>query len=363
MLADRAFAKKLIDERSLAAAGFARGKEGWTLSEEIMPGLFRADLTASPGGKVSGKVTDLETGDEYLPLEVESAVGGFTGRVRMAYIDFLEKTASFFMDLPFESRQANRIAVRAAARFGTAPEVAFSRTEGAVFRNERNGRWFAVVLKADTSVLRKPGDEPADGTGESIEIMNVKVDPEKLSSLLEEPGIYICWHMNKKLWVSIALDDEADDDRIMELMSRSHELVNAAHSASSAGRTGQPAAWVIPSKPAHYDVAQGFADSPDGTITWHQRIGARPGDEVFIYQTAPIAAITFRCEAVETDIPLDAPSHSTKRMMRLRLLERYPEDRWPRSFLNEHGIKVTVRGQRSMPDELYKIIKSANSKE
>ena len=362
MIADTIFRKKLIDKKSLAEAGFTRSGDAWRLSKEILPGMFRANITAVPGGRVSGKVFDIDTGDEYLPLEVEGAVGKFTGRVRQAYTEFLEAIAAHFRDLPFENAQANRIAARATADFGVSPEQIFHRTEGAVFRNARNGRWFAAILKAKASVLKKPsadGRPEADGSRkpeQQLEILNLKIDPEDLDALLTEPGIYICWHMNKKQWISISLDDRAEDDRIMELMNRSYELVDHRGGRAARSRSGAPAAGVIPSKPAYYDVAQGFSDSPDGTITWHQRIGAKPGDDVFIYQTAPIAAITFRCEAVETDIPLRAPEHSSNRGMRLRLLERYPEDRWPRSFLNEHGIKVTVRGQRSLPDELYQII-------
>ena len=122
---------------------------------------------------------------------------------------------------------------------------------------------------------------------------------------------------------------------------------------------------MIPSNPAHYNVAEGFSNSPDATILWHQRIHARPGDQVFIYQAAPIAAIIFRCEAIETDLPADDPAlfgmhpaSAPPAMMRLKLLTTYPKDRWPRAFLNQHGIKVTVRGQRSMPSELFSIMEA-----
>ncbi|MDD5922833.1 MAG: MmcQ/YjbR family DNA-binding protein [Eubacteriales bacterium] len=384
MLAEEAFRKKWIDGHSLEKAGFTMHGHEWVLSKEIIPDLFRADLRVSQEGNassqgisgspgvsgglsISGTVIDLETGDPYLLLEVENASGTFTGTVRRAYTDFLEETADMFRDLPFESAQANRIASRAASEFGVLPEMAFKKTEGNVFRNPSNGRWFAAVFKVKASVLQKPESSKTNSKPELqnpdayVEVMNVKIDPESLDSLLKERGIYPAWHMNKKNWITLALDDSLDDSRILSIMRRSYALTDGSSSAAKRSAQVAPSAWVIPSKPSRYDVAKGFSDSPDGIIPWHQRIHVKPGDEVFIYQAAPVAAITFRTIAVETDIPdiPDNPSGSSGILnMRLKLAETYPKDLWPRAFLNKHGIKVTVRGQRSMPKELYDLIKN-----
>ena len=393
MLAEKVFRKKRLDEDHLAAAGFSRDGQLWILSKELMPGLFRAELRAHPESGITGRVIDLESGDDYLPLEVEGAVGKFTGMVRDAYRRWLEETAARFEDLPFESPQANRLAAWASAFFNVLPEQTFRKTEGAVLRHPRNGRWFSVFLKVKASALHKARDEkPAEKAirawhaGERppddkmLEIMNLKIDPSNLDDLLQTPGIYLCWHMNKKHWISLSLNDALSDQQIMTLMKQSFALVGrtggsvvrqdapSKHTFSegdAACSIETPAAWVIPSNPAHYNVAEGFSNSPDATILWHQRIHARPGDQVFIYQTAPIAAIIFRCEAKETDLPADDPAlfgmhpaSTPPAMMRLKLLTTYPKDRWPRTFLNQHGIKVTVRGQRSMPSELLSIIEA-----
>ena len=113
MLAEKVFRKKRLDEDHLTAAGFSRDGQLWILSKELMPGLFRAELRAHPESGMTGRVIDLESGDDYLPLEVECAVGKFTGMVRDAYRRWLEETAARFEDLPFESPQANRLAASA----------------------------------------------------------------------------------------------------------------------------------------------------------------------------------------------------------------------------------------------------------
>ena len=113
-------------------------------------------------------------------------------------------------------------------------------------------------------------------------------------------------------------------------------------------------AWIIPANPRHYDIFKGFADDPDHSLFWTQRLKVAPGDIVFVYHTEPIASLACRCEVVAADIPTDDGNGFTegKHLMLLRLIERYPPGMYPRAFLNAHGINKTVRGQRSAPPEL-----------
>ena len=112
-------------------------------------------------------------------------------------------------------------------------------------------------------------------------------------------------------------------------------------------------AWIIPANPSHYDIYKGFEDNGN-TLLWTQRIQAKPGDILFIYHTEPVAALACRCVVLESDIPTDSGDGFTagSKLMRIQLIETYPMGKYPRSFLNEHGIKKTVRGQRSAPPEL-----------
>lgn len=118
--------------------------------------------------------------------------------------------------------------------------------------------------------------------------------------------------------------------------------------------------WIIPSNPANYDVAKGFRDSGNDTIPWHHMIKVMPGDIVYIYQTEPVAAIMYKCEVTRSFLPRPASwrgyAPSSKYRMNLHLIEAYDKSKYPRTWMNEHGIKKTVRGQRSAPPELVRAI-------
>lgn len=58
------------------------------------------------------------------------------------------------------------------------------------------------------------GDETwsKEALEQKIEIINIKVNPKDLPRLLEIRGIYPSYHMSKKSWVSLVLDETVSDD-------------------------------------------------------------------------------------------------------------------------------------------------------
>lgn len=58
-----------------------------------------------------------------------------------------------------------------------------------------------------------------------IEVINVKINPNDKDNLLKIEGAYEAYHMNKKSWISIILDDTLSDDLISELIDNNYKLV------------------------------------------------------------------------------------------------------------------------------------------
>ena len=58
-----------------------------------------------------------------------------------------------------------------------------------------------------------------------IEIINVKINPECKNDLLKIKGIYEVYHMNKKSWISIILNDTVSDEIIFKLISDSYNMI------------------------------------------------------------------------------------------------------------------------------------------
>ena len=56
-----------------------------------------------------------------------------------------------------------------------------------------------------------------------VEVINLKLD-DKVTELLLVDGIYPAYHMNKKYWVSLLLDDTLSDKTIFDLVDVSFSL-------------------------------------------------------------------------------------------------------------------------------------------
>lgn len=92
-----------------------------------------------------------------------------------------------------------------------------SSPKSAVFRHKANRKWFALIMEVSRERLGLQG-------GGVIDIVNVKCPAQMIGSLLQEKGIFPAYHMNKANWLSIAPDDTASDDIVLNLLDISFEL-------------------------------------------------------------------------------------------------------------------------------------------
>ncbi len=57
-----------------------------------------------------------------------------------------------------------------------------------------------------------------------IEVLNLKVPINEISLLNTKNGIFPGYHLNKKYWITVLLEDILPDERIMELVNESYTI-------------------------------------------------------------------------------------------------------------------------------------------
>ena len=343
------FARLRPDFSRFPAAGFAREakKKQWKTRLDFMNGDFYADFFVTDSGDVSGRVYDADTGDEYLAAHIPSQSGAFVSSVREAYsAALLELAKKCFVSHAFASDQANRIAAAIERELGSPAEYPFADDdESAVFRDARTRRWICIVMNI-------PRDKIEPGAEGDVDVMNVKAPEEAVPDLWNEPGVFRCYHMNKRHWVTVALDDSLNDARVMELVRQS-----AAFAARGGSKKGTSAAemasnaWIVPANYKYWDVESHFNANP--VQLWKQSCAARPGDIAYMYIGAPVSAIWCKCEVLETDIPYDYSDENItiKKVMRLRMIRRYGRELVPLELMKRFGV-LAVRSTCRMTAEL-----------
>lgn len=240
----------------------------------------------------------------------------------------------------------------AAREYHTKPEYPWAKSPGyAVLRHTDNRKWYGVIMEVPRKRLGIDADCADLQASVDVDILNVKCAPVLSGSLRMQPGILPAYHMNKENWISILLDGTVDVKQIFTLLDMSFELT--AKKSGSKASTVHNTNWIIPANPKYYDIETALTENPDEPFFWKQSNNIFVGDIVYIYLTAPVSSLLFKCRALEVDIPRQSENKNIrmKRAMRLKLLETYPRGAIGRDKLKEHGI-YAVRGARSMPKTL-----------
>lgn len=340
------FQKRTVDFSSLEKFGFRKEPDGrYTIVIPFMDGEFRAEIEVSPDGTVTGRVMDVAAEEEYLPVRIRSRAGAFVGEVRLRYAEILQSVADACCTKEyFIYPQSNRITNEIFQRYGESPDFPFSTaTSYGVFRLPSNRKWYGLIMQILKGKLTGPEDPEGEKT---VEVLNVKVAEETLAETLKIPGVYPCYHMNKANWVSVLLDGTLNDGEILRLVDGSRNAVLG----KKAGRPGRTC-WIVPSNPSYYDIDAAFREEKE--ITWKQGRGIKVGDIAYMYLASPYSEIRYRCEVTATMIPFSYRDKnvSMSHLMKIRLLETYPEGTFPFSKMRACGVKM-IRGPLQVPEAL-----------
>ena len=99
--------------------------------------------------------------------------------------------------------------------YGTEPDYPWGKHQNhEVYRHINNKKWFALIMDVPKNKLCLHYDGILD-------VVNLKCDPILICSLLGENGFFSAYHMNKNSWITVALDNTVDDEKIKFLLDMS----------------------------------------------------------------------------------------------------------------------------------------------
>ena len=198
--------------------GFVENQGVWTYSSTILQGDFLMMVTVEDGD-LSFQVYDQETGGLYPQVHMESMRGTFVGSVREACLEVLyDIRKACFEVQEFLCPQTKRIMAFVQEKYGNQLEYLWEKSpDTAVLRHEDNQKWYAILM-------RIPWDRLDKGRDGLVEAVNLKHD--QVADLLSQNGIYPAFHMNKRYWISLPLDDTLTDEKVLELFERSWFLTS-----------------------------------------------------------------------------------------------------------------------------------------
>ena len=198
--------------------GFIENQGVWTYSLTILKGDFLMKITVEDSD-LTFQVFDQETGELYPQVHMESMRGTFVGSVREACLEVLYSIRKACFEVQeFLCPQTKRIMAFVQEKFGNQLEYLWEKSpDTAVLRHEDNQKWYAILM-------RIPWDRLDKGREGLVEAVNLKHD--QVADLLSQNGIYPAFHMNKRYWISLPLDETLTDEKVLELFERSWFLTS-----------------------------------------------------------------------------------------------------------------------------------------
>lgn len=208
-----------IREGKLRDYGFFM-EDGKLIYERILP-RDSLKIIVEYDGSIHGRVIDIALNEEYTNFRREGATG-YSAGIRQQFTDLLlDIREKCCRNLYFNSEQARRINEYIYETYEGQPEFLWPNIPSyGAFRLKGSKKWYAIIGSVPLYKL----DHASDSRKE-VEVINVKVDSDKIKDILAQRGYYPAFHMNKKCWVSIILDDTLGDAEIQKLIDDSYASV------------------------------------------------------------------------------------------------------------------------------------------
>ena len=287
-------------------------------------------------GELTGEIIDIDFKDEYTNFRRDN-VEGYPALVLDEYLHVLEEIKNkYYKEKTYRFNQTNRIASLIYERYGDKPIFKWEDLTFSVFENKESHKWYALMGYINATKI--------NGKDENVEVLNVKLDKDKIQDLLKIKRFYSAYHMNKISWITMILDETLDDNTIMELINESYQLSIEPTNLSNH-------IWISPSNPKLFDASV-ILDSPDPF--WKNMMGMQKGDILYIYVAKPIGSVKYRLEVVTPNDP--KIRFGRKGWVSVKVLNKYPDGLITFETLKKCGV-TAVRGSRRATKELDDEIK------
>lgn len=204
-----------IDCKRAIAYGFSRTEAGLELKKEL-PGVGLYAVFVIAGKSFEVNVFDADTDEEYLPFNVLDNITGFVTGIREQVEDLVQEIKEKCL---LNSNMKLKLMEYCERKFGTEPEAPWEDSPDAyTFKTAKRNKWYALFM----TIPYKSLGLVAKG---ALDVVNIKLPPEKVLDLIDRVHFYPAYHMNKKHWITIVLDKEVDEPLVQQLLDESYGLV------------------------------------------------------------------------------------------------------------------------------------------
>lgn len=212
------FKNKVVDFKKLLQFGFIKEGNIYHYQSNIADGEFILTIKISKDNKINVKVIDPDFDEEYT-LHLTDACGPYIGKIRTDIENILTKIANnCFETKVFKSVSANKIISYIHKKYQSHFEYLWEKfPSNAIVRRQDNRKWYGVLM----AINQKKLGLSSDGM---VEVINLRMLPEKIRALQDYKKYFPGFHMNKKHWITIILNGSVPLEEIFARIDESYLL-------------------------------------------------------------------------------------------------------------------------------------------
>lgn len=217
-ICEKIFKNLKANHDKLIEYGFNLQKNGYFYQKKLKNDEFCLNIQVEDN-VVKTKVVEKETGEEYILFLLDDAVGEFVIGLRSEYEKALDDIAQACFDREvFTLPMTQKIISYVKKKYNNELEYLWEKfPKNAICRRDDNKKWYAAFIKIPKSKL-------GNFSQEEVEILDLRANSEDIERLIDNKTFFPAYHMNKKSWITISLNDIKDETILYELIDKSYML-------------------------------------------------------------------------------------------------------------------------------------------
>ena len=211
-----------MNKNKIIAFGFKKKGTNFYYEEKFSYCNFLLKFYVNLQNTIKTELIDLDSNEEYVLHLSNTATGSFVGNVREEFEQKLTKIRNSCFDKEiFKGTQTKQLIEYIKEKYNCPMEYLWAKfPTNAISRRQDNKKWFALLMAVSLNKI----DGINDNSNKVVEVLNIRINPDKKNEIVDFKNIFPAYHMNKKSWASIILNESAPLILIKNLIDNSFEL-------------------------------------------------------------------------------------------------------------------------------------------
>lgn len=209
---------KKLELNKLIDYGFKKNNNKYIYTKRLSNDNFLVHIEITNFAKITSKIMDIENKEEYLPVDIKNTTGSFIGKIKEEYENILKDVISICTERDvFKSKQAQSVIKYVKEKYAGNLEFLWEKSNNAIIRHHDTKKWYLALLTI-------PREKLGLKSNDLVEIIDLKMPPKEIVKLVDNKKIFPGYHMNKKHWITICLDNTMKDEELFKYIDISYNL-------------------------------------------------------------------------------------------------------------------------------------------